>query len=125
MKNVIFSEKAPKAIGPYSQAIKSGNVIYTSGQLGLDETGGFAGLDAVTQTRQSLKNLKAILESVGAGMDDVVKTMIFLADMNDFADVNKIYEECFTSPYPARTCVQVVKLPKDGKVEIEVVAVTK
>jgi 2-iminobutanoate/2-iminopropanoate deaminase len=122
MKLTINSEQAPKAVGPYSQAIQFGNLLFISGQLGLDTAGQFVGTDVTSQTRQSLDNLKAILAAAGYSMADVVKATIFLADMNDFGVVNGIYQEYFTAPYPARACVQVARLPKDGLVEIEVIA---
>ncbi len=122
MKSAINSDKAPKAVGPYSQAVQLGKVVFVSGQLGLTEQGQFAGEDVASQTRQSLENIKAILQEAGLDMEDVVKATIYLADMNDFAVVNGIYQEYFTAPFPARACVQVARLPKDGKVEIEVIA---
>ncbi len=122
MKNAIHTEKAPPAVGPYSQAVKLGNTLFVSGQLGLNEAGQFPGEDVASQARQSLDNLQAILEAAGLTMDDVVKATIFLADMNDFATVNGIYQEYFRAPYPARACVQVARLPRDGKVEIEAIA---
>ncbi len=122
MKSAINSDKAPKAVGPYSQAVQLGKVVFVSGQLGLTEQGQFAGEDVASQTRQSLENIKAILQEAGLDMEDVVKATIFLADMNDFAVVNGIYQEYFSAPFPARACVQVARLPKDGKVEIEVIA---
>ena len=123
MTTVINSAKAPQAVGPYSQAIQSGNLLFVSGQLGLNAAGQFAGTDVASQTRQSLDNLQAILEEAGYQLSNVVKATIFLADMNDFTTVNGIYQDYFNPPYPARACVQVARLPKDGKVEIEVVAI--
>jgi len=122
MKNVISTANAPAAIGPYSQAIDLGNLVITSGQLPIDPaTGAFPeGIQA--QTKQSLTNVKAIIEAAGLTMDSVVKTTVFLADMNDFAVFNEIYAQYFTSKYPARSCVQVAALPKGGLVEIEVIA---
>jgi 2-iminobutanoate/2-iminopropanoate deaminase len=122
MKTVVNSEQAPKAVGPYSQAIKLGTLLFVSGQLGLDTAGQFIGGDAASQTRQSLKNIQVILEAAGYNMADVIKATIFLADMNDFSTVNGIYQEYFNPPYPARACIQIARLPKDGKVEIEVIA---
>ena len=122
-KKAINTEKAPKAIGPYSQAIQVGNLIYTSGQLPIDPTtGAFPEGGIKEQTRQSLSNIQAILEEAGLTMSNVVKTTVFLADMNDFADMNAIYAEFFTQPYPARSAVAVKTLPKNALVEIEVVA---
>ena len=120
---IIHTEKAPAAVGPYSQAIKAGNLLITSGQLGLvPETGALPeGIEA--QTEQSLRNMDAILEAAGYAKTDVVKTTVFIKDMNDFAAVNKIYAAYFGDHKPARSCVEVARLPKDGLVEIEVTAV--
>lgn len=123
MKKVIRTTKAPSAIGPYSQAIQVGNIIYTSGQIPIDPaTGSFVEGSIKEQTRQSLLNVKAILEEVGLTMGNVVKTTVFMADMNDFADMNAVYAEFFAEPYPARSAVAVKTLPKGALVEIEVVA---
>lgn len=120
---VISTKKAPAAIGPYSQAIQVGNLVYTSGQIPIDPaTGVFAEGGIKEQTRQSLTNVKAILEKVGLTMSNVVKTTVFMADMNDFADMNSVYAEFFTEPYPARSAVAVKTLPKGALVEIEVIA---
>ena len=119
----ISTTKAPGAIGPYSQGIQVGEFIYTSGQIPIDPaTGTFAEGGIKEQTRQSLQNIKAILEEAGSSMDKVVKTTVFLADMNDFADMNSVYAEFFSEPYPARSAVAVKTLPKKALVEIEVVA---
>ena len=123
MKKVISTTKAPAAIGPYSQAIQVGNLIYTSGQIPIDPaTGVFVEGGIKEQTRQSLLNVKAILAEAGLTMGDVVKTTVFLADMNHFADMNSVYAEFFSEPYPARSAVAVKTLPKGALVEIEVVA---
>ncbi len=123
MKKVISTTKAPSAIGPYSQAIQVGNLIYTSGQIPINPaTGSFVEGGIKEQTRQSLLNVKAILEEAGLTMSNVVKTTVFMADMNDFADMNAVYAEFFTEPYPARSAVAVKTLPKGALVEIEVVA---
>ena len=123
MKKIISTIKAPSAIGPYSQAIQVGNLIYTSGQIPINPaTGSFVEGGIKEQTRQSLLNVKAILEEVGLTMGNVVKTTVFMADMNDFADMNAVYAEFFTEPYPARSAVAVKTLPKGALVEIEVVA---
>ena len=123
MKKVISTTKAPAAIGPYSQAIQIGNLVYTSGQIPIDPaTGVFVEGGIREQTRQSLLNVKAILEEAGLTMSDVVKTTVFMADMNDFADMNAVYAEFFAEPYPARSAVAVKMLPKGAFVEIEVVA---
>ena len=123
MKIVISTKKAPAAIGPYSQAVQVGNLVYTSGQIPVDsETGMIVEGGVKEQTRQSLTNVKAILQEIGLTMSDVVKTTVFMADMGDFADMNSVYSEFFTEPYPARSAVAVKALPKGALVEIEVVA---
>ena len=123
MKEVINTKAAPAAIGPYSQAIKVGNLVYTSGQIPIDSTtGNFVDGGIKEQTRQSLLNVQAILKEVGLSMSNVIKTTVFFADMNDFADMNAIYAEFFSEPYPARSAVAVKTLPKGALVEIEVVA---
>ena len=123
MKKMISTPKAPAAIGPYSQAIQVGNLIYTSGQIPIDPaTGQFVEGGIKEQTRQSLSNIQAILQEAGLTMASVVKTTVFMADMADFAEMNSIYAEFFTEPYPARSAVAVKTLPKNALVEIEVVA---
>lgn len=121
MKTTVNTDKAPAAIGPYVQAVKTGGLVITSGQLPIDPaTGAFPeGIQA--QTRQSLTNVKAILEEAGLTMDDVLKTTVFLSDMNNFAAMNEVYATFFTS-FPARSAVEVARLPKDALVEIEVIA---
>lgn len=121
MKTTVNTGKAPAAIGPYVQAVKAGGLVITSGQLPIDPaTGAFPeGIQA--QTRQSLTNVKAILEEAGLTMDDVLKTTVFLSDMNNFAAMNEVYATFFTS-FPARSAVEVARLPKDALVEIEVIA---
>ncbi|GAA8748563.1 RidA family protein [Helicobacter pylori] len=124
MKEVIHSTLAPKAIGPYSQAIATNDLVFVSGQLGIDvSTGEFKGADIHSQTTQSMENIKAILKEVGLGMDSVVKTTILLKNLDDFSVVNGIYGSYFTEPYPARATFQVAKLPKDALVEIEAIAI--
>ncbi len=124
MKEVIHSTLAPKAIGPYSQAIATDDLVFVSGQLGIDvSTGEFKGADIHSQTTQSMENIKAILKEAGLGMDSVVKTTILLKSLDDFAVVNGIYGSYFTEPYPARATFQVAKLPKDALVEIEAIAI--
>ncbi len=126
MKKQINTAKAPAAIGPYSQGVeaKAGTMLFMSGQLPIDPaTGSFAGDDITSQTRQSLENLKAILEEQGAALSDVVKTTVFLSDIKNFAAMNEVYMSYFESPYPARSAVEVAKLPKDALVEIEAIAV--
>ena len=125
MKTIVSTKNAPAAIGPYSQGIAAGSMVFTSGQLGLDPaTGDFAPGGIEAQTRQSLTNVKAVLEAAGSGLDRVVKTTVFLKDMNDFAAMNKVYAEFFgEGGCPARSAVEVARLPKDGLVEIEAVAI--
>ena len=121
-KKVISTKKAPAAVGPYVQAVQKGNMLYASGQLGLiTETGELPkGVEA--QTSQSLKNVQAILDEAGFAKEDIVKTTVFITDMEDFAAVNRIYADFFGEAKPARSCVEVSRLPKDGVVEIEVIA---
>mgnify|MGYP000611757786 CR=1 FL=1 len=116
----INTNKSPSAIGPYSQAIQKGNMIFISGQLPIDvTTGQFSGEDIQSQTVQSLENIKNIIEEAGASMADIVKTTILLKDINDFAEVNKIYATYFKAPFPARATYEVSKLPLDALIEIE------
>jgi 2-iminobutanoate/2-iminopropanoate deaminase len=122
----VSSNDAPKAIGPYSPAIKTGGMIFTSGQIGLSPvTNTFAGDDISVQTHQALKNLKAVLEAAGSDMAHVVKVTVFLKDLNDFGKMNDIYKDYFPAIKPARSTVQVAKLPKDALIEIECTAVVK
>ena len=126
MKNIISTEKAPAAIGPYSQGISAqlGSITITSGQLPIDPaTGAFAEGGIAGQTRQSLENVKAVLEAGGFSMEDVIKTTVFLKDMNDFGAMNEVYATYFASNPPARSAVEVARLPKDALVEIEAIAV--
>ncbi len=123
MKHVVSTENAPKAIGPYSQGVRAGNFIFTAGQVGIDPAVGKlteGGIEA--QTRQALKNVSAILETEGISLTDVVKTTVFLADMNDFQAMNGVYATFFSTSPPARSTVQVARLPLGALVEIEVVA---
>jgi 2-iminobutanoate/2-iminopropanoate deaminase len=123
MRTVIATSEAPAAVGPYSQAIRIGDLVFTAGQLGIDPaTGDFAGEDVAAQTRQALRNLRAVLEAAGSGLDQIVKTTIFLADLADFATVNRVYGEFFAARPPARSTVEVSALPLGGRVEIEAVA---
>ena len=125
-KHIISTNNAPAAIGPYSQAVKVGNLLYTSGQLPINAaTGEFINDDIKKATAQSLENVKAILEEAGTTLDKVVKTLVFLKDMNDFADMNEVYSQYFSTNPPARSCVQAGKLPKDALVEIEVIAIVE
>lgn len=121
-KKQIHTENAPAAIGPYSQAVDLGNVVFTSGQIPVDPATGNIPADVKEQARQSLQNVKAILEAAGSGMDKVIKTTVFISDMAQFAAINEVYTTFFTEPYPARSCVEVAKLPKDVMVEIEAIA---
>lgn len=122
-KQIINTKNAPGAIGPYSQATRIGNLVYTSGQLPIDmATGELVNDDVKKATEASLNNVKAILEEAGTSLGNVVKTLVFVKDMNDFAAVNEVYSKFFTENYPARSCVEVAKLPKDALVEIEVIA---
>lgn len=124
MKKVINTKNAPAAIGPYSQAILMGNMLYASGQLGLDPaTGNFVPGGVTEQTEQVFKNIRAILEEAGLTIANVVKTTCFLADMSDFAAMNAVYEKQFTGDFPARSAVAVKALPKNGLVEIEIIAI--
>jgi 2-iminobutanoate/2-iminopropanoate deaminase len=122
-KEVIKTEKAPAAIGPYSQAVKYGNLIFTSGALGVDPaTGLFAEGGIQAQTKQCLENLKALLEASGSSMDNVLKATVFIKDMNEFPKINEIYGQYFTKEQPGRSCVEVARLPKDALIEIETIA---
>ena len=124
MNKELKTNGAPAAIGPYSQAIQAGNTIYVSGQLPIDPaTGAFAGDDIVSQTRQSLTNLKNILLAAGTDLSSVVKTTVLLSDIANFGAMNEVYAEFFSAPYPARAAFQVACLPKNALVEIEAVAV--
>lgn len=126
MRKVINTEKAPAAIGPYVQAIAVNNLVYTSGQLPIDPSSGEMPDSIEDQTTVSLNNVKAVLEEAGSSMDKVVKTTVFLKDMNDFAAMNEVYQSFFAEgAYPARSAIQVAKLPKDALVEIEAVAITE
>lgn len=123
MKQVLATDQAPAAIGPYSQGIAASETVYVSGQLPLDPATGAFPEGIAAQAAQSLKNIQAILAQQGMTLANVVKTTVFLADINDFAEMNKVYGEFFTQPYPARSAVQVAKLPKDAPLEIECIAV--
>lgn len=124
MKEQINTANAPAAVGPFSQAVKAGDMIFVSGQLPIDPaTGLFAGDDIVSQARQSLDNVAAVLKEAGYDMADVVKTTVLLKNMDDFAVMNGIYAEYFTEPYPARAAFEVVRLPKDALIEVEAIAV--
>lgn len=123
-KNIVVAENAPKAIGPYSAGVTIGNFVYTAGQLGIDpKAGGFVAGGIEAETRQALKNLKAVLEAAGSSLENVIKTTVFLRDMDEFAAMNGVYAEFFTENFPARSAVQVARLPLDAAVEVEAVAV--
>jgi len=123
MKELISSPDAPKAIGPYSAAVRTGQLLFVSGQIALDPaTGQMVDGDIAAQTRRVMENLGALLKAGGLTFASVVRTTIFLADMNDFAKVNDVYGKYFSEPFPARATVQVARLPRDAKVEIDVVA---
>lgn len=122
-KKVIVSENAPKAIGPYSSAISVGNMLFVSGQIPVNPKTGDMPADIKEQANQSLTNLKALVEEAGYTLADVVKTTVFLADINDFAQVNEVYASYFSEPFPTRSCVAVKDLPKGAKVEIECIVV--
>ena len=123
MRDVVLTDKGPKPIGPYSQAIRSNGFLYVSGQVALDPTTGeFVGNDIRQQTQRTLENVKGILEAAGSNMHHVVKTTVFLKDINDFAAMNEVYAKFFTLAPPARSTVEVARLPKDALVEIEVIA---
>jgi 2-iminobutanoate/2-iminopropanoate deaminase len=124
MKSILKTQNAPAAIGPYSQAVVIDHLglLYTAGQLGMKPTGEFVADDISSQTRQALQNIQAILKEAGADMSQVFKTTIFLKDMNDFAEMNAVYSEFFTDNPPARSAVEVSRLPKDALIEIEAVA---
>ncbi|SFD46728.1 endoribonuclease L-PSP [Bacillus sp. 491mf] len=122
MNTVISTERAPGAIGPYSQAMKAGNFIFTSGQLPIDPKNGEMPETIKEQTILSLENVKAILEEAGSDLSKVVKTTVFLKDMNHFAQMNEVYTTYFTENFPARSAIQIARLPKDALVEIEVIA---
>jgi len=123
MKQSISSPNAPKAIGPYSQAVRAGDLLFLSGQVPLDPgTGSLIDGDITAQTRRVLDNIGAVLAAGGRSFADVVRTTVFLADMNDFTAMNEVYGQYFSEPYPARATVQVARLPKDARVEIDVIA---
>jgi len=125
-KRAVETRDAPKAIGPYSQAIIANGFVYTAGQIGADpKTGALVDGGIAEQTEQVLKNLEAVLKAAGSGLGAVVKTTVFLADMNDFAKTNEVYAKRFAVPFPARSTVQVARLPRDARVEIEAVAVVR
>ncbi|MBX3043665.1 MAG: RidA family protein [Candidatus Kapabacteria bacterium] len=126
MKEIILTNAAPAPIGPYSQAVKvEGKFLFISGQIPFKADGTLSGDDITTQTHQAIQNIQAILEAAGCTIDDVVKTTVLMLDMNDFATMNEIYNQYFGSSKPARAAYQVARLPKDVKIEIEAIAITK
>lgn len=123
MKDIVLTDRGPKPIGPYSQAVKANGFVYVSGQIALDpKTGEFIGADVRAQTERVLENLKAIVEAAGTNFSHAVKTTVYLKDMNDFAAMNEVYAKFFPASPPARTTIQAARLPKDALVEIDVVA---
>ena len=122
MSKTISSNNAPAAVGPYSPAVEAGGLIFVSGQLGLDPQTGALAPSVEEQAGQAIYNLEQLLVSAGSGLDKVVKTTLFIKDMRDFGKVNEIYGQFFKQPYPARSCVEVARLPKDGLFEIEAIA---
>lgn len=124
-REIISTSKAPSAIGPYSQAVRIGDMVFTSGQIPINPATGELVTDIKEATRQSLNNVKAILEEAGTSMDNAVKMGVFVKDMNDFATINEVYAEFFTENPPARSLVEVARLPKDAVIEIEAIAIVK
>jgi len=122
MKEIVFTENAPKPIGPYSQAVRAGRFLFISGQIPADKDGNLIGGDVRAQTRQVLENLKAILEAAGGSLENVVKVTVYLKDMNDFGAMNEVYSEYFGESKPARAAVEVSRLPKDVRIEMEAIA---
>lgn len=125
MKKIVHTSNAPKAIGPYSQAVRVSGLVYTSGQLGLDPSTGELPVGVEAQTEAAIKNGVAILEKAGLTVSDVFKTLVFIKDMNDFGKFNSVYSRFFTNDFPARSCLEVARLPKDALVEIEFIAADK
>lgn len=123
-KEILSTTKAPAAIGPYSQGVKVGNFMFTSGQIAFNpETGELVQGDIQAETKQVLENVKAILEAANTSLENVVKATVFIKDMNDFNKINEIYAQYFTDRQPARSCIEIARLPKDARVEIEVIAI--
>ena len=124
MKEIIATDRAPRAIGPYSQAVRAGSVIFASGQIPIDPaTGEFVAGGVAEQTEQVMRNLSAVLEAAGSSLNQIVKTTVFLADLNDFTAMNEVYGRFFAETPPARATVQAARLPRDARVEIEAIAV--
>ena len=124
MKKAFFTEKAPHPVGPYSQVVQAGGFLFLAGQIPLTFSGTMMEGDVAAQARQVMENLKAVLEAAGAGMNQVVRTTIFLADLADFDTVNRVYAEYFQEPYPARSTIQAGKLPKGARIEIDAIALS-
>ena len=125
MKEIIVTDRAPRAIGPYSQAVRAGNLIFASGQIPIDPaTGEFVAGGIGEQTEQVLRNLRAVFEAAGVGLNQVIKTTVFLADMDDFTAMNEVYGRFFGEQPPARATVQAARLPRDARVEIEAIAIS-
>jgi endoribonuclease L-PSP, putative len=123
-KEIISTNKAPAAIGPYSQAVRTGNTVYTSGMIPIvPESGEIIQGDVAAQARQAIKNLEAVLKEAGSSLQNVLKTTVFIKNMKDFAVINEVYKEFFTDSFPARSCVEVARLPKDVLIEIECIAI--
>ena len=122
MKKIIATDKAPAAIGPYSQAVEVNGFVYTSGVIPVDPATGNIPKGSVAQAQQAFANMKHLVEAAGSSMDKVIKTTVFIKEMNDFAAINEVYAKYFPEPYPARSCVEVARLPKDVMLEIEVIA---
>lgn len=124
MKNIISTDKAPAAIGPYSQAVEVNGIVYTSGVIPVNPgTGGIVGSTAAEQAEQAFTNLKNLVEASGTSMENVIKTVVFIKNMDDFSSINEVYSKYFPAPYPARSCVEVARLPKDVLIEVEAIAV--
>lgn len=123
MKNVIATDKTPAAIGPYSQAIEVNGMVYTSGQIPVNPATGEIPEGAVAQAEQAFQNMTNLLEAAGTSMDKVIKTTVFIKNMNDFGAINEVYAKYFPAPYPSRSCVEVARLPKDVLLEVEAIAV--
>lgn len=122
MKKILYTSRCPAAVGPYSQAVRTGNLIFTSGQLPLTPDGALLSGTAADQARQALENIRSLLEDNGSSLDNIVKITLYLVDMNDFAEVNPVFSEYFPTNPPARTCAAVSALPKNSRVEIDAVA---
>ena len=122
MKTVISTPGAPKAVGPYSQAVRAGDLLFVAGQIPLDPSGAMVEGDIAVQARRVLDNIGAILETAGLSFAHVVRTTVYLSDMNDLAGMNQVYGTCFSEPYPARATVQVARLPRDVRIEIDAIA---